>query len=372
MKRRAKLLTKKLALSAAALATVLLVIEVAFRLLGVSGEFHQSRVDVVYRHPDAPREVLAHGFQPHSFIRSQYDSDPRGYFGPDKTIYHRFNSVGWRDGEHVTAKSPGTYRILGLGDSYLYGQGVRHEDLCLTRLQVLLSKTFRNVTIETINTGLSGANTAFQAELLRHRGLDYDPDLVIVHFVLNDVEKSLEALKQRGPRVEFVGNYLSIYDKPDVLSKYSNLWAWARQRYLRQVHGRAYLNQCLESFQRDSSKWAQCGRALSDIQRICQEHGARMLVVIFPFFVNLDEDYPFQPIHDVVRRFCESSGIDVIDLRDHYRDYNGPELWVHPTDQHPNEIAHGIAADTIADYITARPEHFRLPTAGARHHDGPE
>ena len=43
----------------------------------------------------------------------------------------------------------------------------------------------------------------------------------------------------------------------------------------------------------------------------------------------------------------------VLDLRDSYREFRGPELWVHETDQHPNEIAHQIAADATRDFLLA-------------------
>lgn len=83
-------------------------------------------------------------------------------------------------------------------------------------------------------------------------------------------------------------------------------------------------------------------------------------MVIFPFLHDLDGDYPFQPIHDVVRTHLESTGVRVLDLRPAFSDYHGPELWVHPTDQHPNEIAHGLAARAIAAYLLAHPEAFPM------------
>jgi hypothetical protein len=46
----------------------------------------------------------------------------------------------------------------------------------------------------------------------------------------------------------------------------------------------------------------------------------------------------------------------LLDLRNAYREFNGPELWVHETDQHPNEIAHAIAADAVYAYLKAHPE----------------
>ena len=84
--------------------------------------------------------------------------------------------------------------------------------------------------------------------------------------------------------------------------------------------------------------------------------GIGLLVVIFPFFHELDGDYAFQPVHDIVRGHCEEEGIPVLDLRDAYSGFNGPELWVHPTDQHPNEIGHRIAADAIVRWLAERPD----------------
>ena len=81
---------------------------------------------------------------------------------------------------------------------------------------------------------------------------------------------------------------------------------------------------------------------------------------VFPFFIDLNGDYPFQPIHDLVSALGRERGIPVLDLRDAYRDFSGPELWVHPTDEHPNEITHGIAARAIAGYLQAHAREFEL------------
>ncbi len=72
---------------------------------------------------------------------------------------------------------------------------------------------------------------------------------------------------------------------------------------------------------------------------------------MFPFFHQLNGKYPFQHIHTTVTDFCRSHKIIVLDLRHSFEGYEGPELWVHPTDQHPNEIAHDIAAREIAKFL---------------------
>ncbi len=67
-------------------------------------------------------------------------------------VDHTHNSVGWRDREHDLEKPNGTVRILGLGDSYLWGQGVHLEDTLLARLEDRLDLEMVDVRVEAINT----------------------------------------------------------------------------------------------------------------------------------------------------------------------------------------------------------------------------
>jgi hypothetical protein len=174
-------------LSVAALIVAIVAAEVACRVVSIGPEYWSPRRDVA--EPRGSFERVPFGFVPHAVIRSVYPSNPRGYFDAGNSIDHEFNSVGWRDMEHALEKPANTYRVLGLGDSYLYGQGVRYSDICLTRLQQLLQATSPpGITVETINTGISGFNTENERDSLAARGLQYEPDLVIVHFVLNDIE----------------------------------------------------------------------------------------------------------------------------------------------------------------------------------------
>ncbi len=349
---------QKCALVIGAFVVTVVVLELAMRVLGIHAGYHRARVDVVMPRENGPTERLPHAFVPYATVRSRYDSNPRGYFDAANTIDHVHNSAGWRDSEHSIDKPAGTYRILGLGDSYLWGQGVRADEICLSRVGDTLNTELEGIRVETINTAISATNTEYQLSLLRDRGLAYSPDAVIVHFVLNDVEADLYTDK---PKIEFFRNYTTIYAHPDWLSGRSRLWGWARRRWLEIFSARAYVKQAIASFNTESEGWVRCSEALDQIQATCGERDIPLLVAIFPFFHQLDGDYPFSVVHDAVRGHCESSGIRVVDLREYYGGYSGPELWVHPTDQHPNEIAHGIAGDAIANYLLRNAEAFGLP-----------
>jgi lysophospholipase L1-like esterase len=271
--------------------------------------------------------------------------------------------VGWRDQEHALTRPAGTVRLLGLGDSYLWGQGVHREDVVLNRLARLLEEAHPGVPVESINTARMGSNTVDQLALLVNRGLDYQPHLVIVHFVPNDVEPDLSA---QGPKLEFFREYTALYQTPDRLSEHSRLWGWLRQRAAGALRARRYVREAVASFRPENPGWRRARQALLGIRDACDRGGADLLLVIFPFFHELDGDYPFQGIHDTVRRHAETQGIAVLDLRDRYRTFRGPELWVHPTDQHPNELAHALAARAIAEYLAERAEAFPVLTAAWR------
>jgi hypothetical protein len=340
-------------LAAASVAVVLLALEGVFRVFGIAGDYSVPRVDRVIVRRGAPMQRIPHGFIPYATFRSRYASNPRGYFDADNTVDHVHNSLGWRDVEHAIAKPPGNFRVLGLGDSYLWGQGVHREDIVLTKLGQRLAAVAPNRTIETINAARSGSNTVGQLASLNQRGLAFDPDLVILHFVPNDVEESPDDPR---PKIDFFRDYTAIYQTPDRLSEFSNLWSWVRQRFLAWFRARAYVRDSVASFDVSSSKWQTARRALLGMRDALRDRDIPLLVVIFPFFHDLDGDYPFAPIHDVVREFCESNDIAVLDLRESYRGYRGPELWVHSTDQHPNERAHAIAAKAVFEYLDAHPE----------------
>jgi hypothetical protein len=232
---------------------------------------------------------------------------------------------------------------------------VKDEDTSSVRLEAALAERVPGTAIEVVNAGLSTYHTETERDLLFEKGLAYEPDLVILHYVPNDVEVDVY---HPGPKVEFFREYTATYQEPGWLARHSQFIGWASQRFGLAVRSRSYIREAVASFDENSEGWQRSRAALDDIARALSERGIGFLVVLHPFLHELDGDYPFQPIHDALRRHCESTGVAFLDLRAAYRDFNGPELWVHPTDQHPNERAHRIAAEAIADHLLARPELF--------------
>ena len=97
------------------------------------------------------------------------------------------NRLGFRDVEHGD-KAPGTFRILGLGDSFTYGVGVSFEETYLYRLEAMLnSRPGAHPRVEIIKAGIPRYFPEPERILLEKYGVGFRPDLVLVAFLPNDV-----------------------------------------------------------------------------------------------------------------------------------------------------------------------------------------
>lgn len=93
----------------------------------------------------------------------------------------RINEDGFRGPRIPESRVEGRYRILVLGDSYVFGHGVEQEETFCSLLATMLPGT------EVLNFGVVGYSTDQELLLLRDRGLRYHPDLVVLCLYRNDI-----------------------------------------------------------------------------------------------------------------------------------------------------------------------------------------
>ena len=120
-----------------------------------------------------------------------------------------FREPGFRVGD-----KQGAYRILVVGDSFAWGDGVYLEDAFPSRLETRLNRVSRGDRFEVINWSRPGWNTVRQLRSLEPELAELDPDLLILAFVLNDpqpvqrsrLEQMLAPAEGRaaGPRTELL------------------------------------------------------------------------------------------------------------------------------------------------------------------------
>ena len=97
------------------------------------------------------------------------------------------NSFGVRGNEPQQPKHPDTFRILCLGDEMVFAKEVANEQSLSGRLQTILGQQ-TGADIEVINAGVPGYCPLLACLQFRRELLALQPDLVIYHFDMTDVD----------------------------------------------------------------------------------------------------------------------------------------------------------------------------------------
>ena len=127
----------------------------------------------------------------HSYLAySPKPNHETGYGSKHRKTTH--NSAGYR-GELVDIPKPeGVYRVLCLGGSSTHGTTPNTDaDTWPARLQVHLNEQAQGKRVEVLNFGVFGYSTFESLINLALRGIDYQPDLVLVYHTINDVRCAL-------------------------------------------------------------------------------------------------------------------------------------------------------------------------------------
>jgi hypothetical protein len=275
---------------------------------------------------------------------------PSGYprVDTDRRERRPINSRGYRDFERTQAKPPGVRRVVSLGDSFAWGVGVEFDDTYAQRVERTLCRR-RRTPWQVVSLAQPGMNSVAEAAQLAAEGLDYEPDVVVLGYVLNDsedenaaearrVEDWLEDKReQKSPR---------FFDR-SALYRVVSTRIWATLENRRRIAGYKSM------YAADFPGWIAGQRALRTMGGLCRERGIPFVVLIFPLFGNpLDENYPFAEIHARVARVAAEAGAKVVDLLPRYRGLRWDILVVNGTDdEHPNEIAHRMAANALLKAI---------------------
>lgn len=278
------------------------------------------------------------------------------------------NARGYRDRERTTAKPAGTRRVVSLGDSFAWGASVEFEDAYPQRLERALTRR-RQETWEVVSLALPGMNTVDEAAQLDQEGMAYEPDAVLLGFVLNDSEDATAAEARRADDWAQGKSrpHGGLFDRSALFRLVAGrLWATAENR--RRVTGYRSM------YADDAPGWIAARKALMAMGSTARARGVPLVVAIFPLFGNpLDESYPFAEVHAKVAEAAAASGAKVVDLLPAYRGLRWDLLVVDGMDdEHPNEIAHRIAAgvllralDDVVPWRTPRPPDEPGPSASA-------
>jgi lysophospholipase L1-like esterase len=281
----------------------------------------------------------------------------------------RVNRHGLRGPELPATPPPGVHRILLLGDSVVFGQGLREEETVGNVLARLLDAR-GGATHEVVNAGIPGFDTVAEARLLEVAGLSLAPGTVVVGTSLNDYDVA-PTLSPLGilTRVE-PGTRPGLADRSEfvVLLRWVTAWARGRLWYQAMAHAEATraaappappANPALAArfeqlvrhlhltFYRDPDPvyWERLRGAMARLHRLARERDLDLLVAIFPERYQVGVPDPDLTPQRRLLGLCEETGLRCLDLHPVFAAAGG-ELFADA--QHPNARGHAVAAAAIA------------------------
>ena len=242
----------------------------------------------------------------------------------------RVNQRGFRGPVIPYDKPPRTMRVVYLGDSVTFGYRVARWEDTYPFVVDSLMKSLSSFRAETVNLAVEGYSQWQEAIVLAEEGDRYQPDLVVIGFVLNDVTEMFYLSRFGGPDEGFQlrHSYSSAWDR--VLSK--SALVYQIQNVTREIKAKRKLGEDVrlgaikqqaldvETLMRHPEQanvkvaW---DIALSDLQRIadhCASNNVPVLVVAFPFAVQLSDPDSLSAPQRVLANYAAARNIPMVDL----------------------------------------------------------
>ncbi|MGH7263546.1 MAG: SGNH/GDSL hydrolase family protein [Candidatus Rokuibacteriota bacterium] len=265
------------------------------------------------------------------------------------------NSRGLRNEEVSDRPRPGVLRILCMGDSLTFGNGVHSSETYPKQLEAMLNRA-GGTRYEVINAGVPAYDTWQEVAYLREEGIRLAPDLVVVGFYGNDIVPRPEQVPSKSTAVseEGVARRMMYWLKRSRVV----MWVYERGRRLKnQVrpssgvsHERALLTGTPNSF--NEAGFREIERSFGELAELAREHRFELLVVLFPLPNQLIRTYPDSMYPRRVVEIASRYGIPTLDLMPAFeQEFRGLGSLFIEWDGHPNPRGYAIAAREIRDHM---------------------
>jgi len=300
----------------------------------------------------------------------------------------RINSKGLRDFERPYSKN-NAKRILGLGDSFVFGHGVEFENTFLYLLEEGL-QSFYGQHIEIVKVGTPGIGPQKYLSILKNEGIKYSPDVTLVCFFIgNDINDiKLNHAKEKNNSKEmlyFEAENFSYKTKKDSEKNFIKLKTFLRKNIhlysfiVDRVKTAPFFRKILKhySISKDISgsyvidilkkeyneeyltKWEEAFNILSEIKTLSDE----LVVVLIPtreqvypdrlekavrqLGYNIDDIDIMHPNNKLIN-FCQLNEIRYIDLLPHFMESAKTQMLYFDIDPHFNAQGNKLAAEVLS------------------------
>ena len=252
-----------------------------------------------------------------------------------KLVVFRTNSAGLRDKEYSLAKGEDTFRVAVIGDSFVMADGITIEETFHSLLEDRLNKESEDITYQFINFGLSAYNLRQYLEVMKHKALAYDPDLILVGFCpRNDQYIPEEQTYKDVPRTYPFFHLYSIQALIDIYQRgsyYDDDVAYMEKELARN-----------EPFSGKQGRYMT--QVFSEMNDFSEQNDIPIIVVYIDIFYN--EKFAYR-LEEIVLK----NNLYFVNASTPFKGQDFNDYIIYPIDSHPNGEAHQLMADVIYDYL---------------------
>lgn len=267
------------------------------------------------------------------------------------------NSLGLRDREYSRQRPPGTRRLLALGDSQTFGNGVALYDTWPKQLELVLRARERSTKWEVINAGLPGSDTWQHERMLSRLVQAYTVDAAILAHYVNDVVRAPEATGTRD----------SAFVRTNTWSNRMGYWLKRSSLLLAVWQARAPFRSWVspqnspweeriltgDPDPRVEAGWTQVTHSLAEMKRVSEERGIGFWVAVLPRRDQVSGKQPGREYQRRLKAITADLGVPIIDILPALREAWATErdaLFI-PWDGHNSALANTVIARLVADSL---------------------
>ena len=312
-----------------------------------------------------------------------YSGNPDRFRGKAFAPFWNFhlNSRGFNDVEFSTHKTPGTIRILGIGDSFAFGV-VPYEYNYLTLVEQYLKESGHNV--ELINMGIPSIGPKEYLSLLVNEGFALEPDRVLLSFSIGSA--FAESRRRKLLDYSYVASLITYvlerwikFERPISVGTYDdNAPTFTDDAYLALELKRSIIfvrNQVTRSqmlatgFRPFEKRFAEVLSYISEIKRLCDSRNISLTIVLIPDEMQVSKplqtrvvvasglapaSFDFTLPNKLLHASFEELKIDYIDLTTEFSNHSINDRLYRPNDSHWNIAGNALAARLILQHVSAQ------------------
>lgn|GEM_PF-5435095 len=317
--------------------------------------------------------------QPHPQLDIIYTLKPNldGFFAGHRL---QTNSHFMRGPEIELLPAPDSLRLMGLGDSVMFGWGVAWEDTALHRLGGLLA-TELSLPVETLNLGCPSYNMANEVASYARLGRQFQPNMVMVIVLENDFGfpgAMIEPVRPWTLNRSYIRQQLMRLLAPKWREGTAEYEKFVSARHLQRIQGvdpsnmdptQLWHHQVSEHYLKFVGREA-VQASLRDLGAMLRQDNAVGIVVYHPINITLGRSESYEQHAAFVVQAAQESGLLGVDmtrvyetyLRTHNQQSMSESLWFRDKDWHPNAVAHELMARAVFEELLRHEALPRLAT----------